>query len=63
MHKQVLKGTRWLLLKNPENLDPKEVFSKGVFWLRGKRRRILLVELVSWFLFISWPNEGWKDTP
>ena len=24
MHKQVLKGTRWLLLKNPENLDPKK---------------------------------------
>jgi transposase len=24
MHKQVLKGTRWLLLKNPENLDPKQ---------------------------------------
>jgi transposase len=23
LHKQVLKGTRWLLLKNPENLDPK----------------------------------------
>jgi len=23
MHKEVLKGTRWLLLKNPENLDPK----------------------------------------
>jgi len=23
MDKQVLKGTRWLLLKNPENLDPK----------------------------------------
>jgi len=23
MHKDVLKGTRWLLLKNPENLDPK----------------------------------------
>jgi transposase len=23
MQKQVLKGTRWLLLKNPENLDPK----------------------------------------
>jgi len=23
MHKQILKGTRWLLLKNPENLDPK----------------------------------------
>lgn len=22
MHKKVLKGTRWLLLKNPENLDP-----------------------------------------
>ncbi len=22
MHKEVLKGTRWLLLKNPENLDP-----------------------------------------
>jgi transposase len=22
LHKQVLKGTRWLLLKNPENLDP-----------------------------------------
>jgi transposase len=22
MHRQVLKGTRWLLLKNPENLDP-----------------------------------------
>jgi len=22
MHKRVLKGTRWLLLKNPENLDP-----------------------------------------
>ena len=22
MHKMVLKGTRWLLLKNPENLDP-----------------------------------------
>ena len=21
LHKQVLKGTRWLLLKNPENLD------------------------------------------
>jgi transposase len=24
MDKQVLKGTRWLLLKNPENLDPKK---------------------------------------
>jgi len=24
MHKQVLKGTRWLLLKNPENLDEKQ---------------------------------------
>jgi transposase len=24
MHKQVLKGTRWLLLKNPENLDEKK---------------------------------------
>jgi transposase len=24
MHKQVLKGTRWLLLKNPENLDAKK---------------------------------------
>jgi transposase len=23
LHKKVLKGTRWLLLKNPENLDPK----------------------------------------
>ena len=23
MHKNVLKGIRWLLLKNPENLDPK----------------------------------------
>jgi len=23
MHKDVLKGTRWLLLKNPENLDPR----------------------------------------
>ena len=23
MHRNVLKGTRWLLLKNPENLDPK----------------------------------------
>ncbi len=23
MHKEVLKGTRWLLLKNPEHLDPK----------------------------------------
>lgn len=23
LHKQVLKGTRWLLLKNPENLDPR----------------------------------------
>src|SRR5262245_49769527 len=23
-HKAVLKGTRWLLLKNPENLDPKK---------------------------------------
>ena len=22
LHKDVLKGTRWLLLKNPENLDP-----------------------------------------
>lgn len=22
-HQQVLKGTRWLLLENPENLDPK----------------------------------------
>lgn len=22
LHKQVLKGTRWLLLRNPENLDP-----------------------------------------
>lgn len=22
-HKQILKGTRWLLLKNPENLDPR----------------------------------------
>jgi transposase len=24
MHKEVLKGTRWLLLKNPENLDPEK---------------------------------------
>jgi len=24
MHKRVLKGTRWLLLKNPENLDAKK---------------------------------------
>ncbi len=24
MHKEVLKGTRWLLLKNPENLDTKK---------------------------------------
>jgi transposase len=24
MHKEVLKGTRWLLLKNPENLDAKK---------------------------------------
>jgi transposase len=24
MHKEVLKGTRWLLLKNSENLDPKK---------------------------------------
>ena len=24
MDKEVLKGTRWLLLKNPENLDPKK---------------------------------------
>jgi hypothetical protein len=24
MAKDVLKGTRWLLLKNPENLDPKQ---------------------------------------
>jgi transposase len=24
MHKEVLKGTRWLLLKNPENLDPRK---------------------------------------
>ena len=24
LHKQVLKGTRWLLLKNPENLDPRK---------------------------------------
>ncbi len=23
LHKEVLTGTRWLLLKNPENLDPK----------------------------------------
>jgi transposase len=30
MHKKVLKGTRWLLLKNPENLDPK----------RGERERL-----------------------
>ncbi len=30
LHKDVLKGTRWLLLKNPENLDPK----------RGERQRL-----------------------
>jgi transposase len=30
LHKDVLKGTRWLLLKNPENLDPK----------RGERERL-----------------------
>ncbi len=24
LHKDVLKGTRWLLLKNPENLDPRK---------------------------------------
>ncbi len=24
LHKQVLKGTRWLLLKNPQNLDPRQ---------------------------------------
>jgi transposase len=23
LHKEILKGTRWLLLKNPENLDPR----------------------------------------
>lgn len=28
MHKEVLKGTRWLLLKNPENLDEKRDESK-----------------------------------
>lgn len=27
-HKKILKGTRWLLLKNPENLDPKKDESK-----------------------------------
>src|SRR6516225_8363426 len=30
LHRDVLKGTRWLLLKNPENLDPK----------RGERQRL-----------------------
>jgi transposase len=30
LHKEVLKGTRWLLLKNPENLDPQ----------RGERQRL-----------------------
>jgi transposase len=30
LHKRVLKGTRWLLLKNPENLDPE----------RDERRRL-----------------------
>jgi transposase len=30
MHKEVLKGTRWLLLKNPENLDEK----------KGEKRRL-----------------------
>jgi hypothetical protein len=24
IHKEVIKGTRWLLLKNFENLDPKK---------------------------------------
>ena len=24
LHRNVLKGTRWLLLRNPENLDPKK---------------------------------------
>jgi transposase len=28
LHKEVLKGTRWLLLKNPENLDPTRNESK-----------------------------------
>jgi len=28
LHKEVLKGTRWLLLKNPENLDPTRDESK-----------------------------------
>lgn len=28
LHKKVLKGTRWLLLKNPENLDPARNESK-----------------------------------
>lgn len=28
LHKDVLKGTRWLLLKNPENLDPTREESK-----------------------------------
>jgi len=28
LHKNVLKGTRWLLLKNPENLDPARQESK-----------------------------------
>jgi transposase len=28
LHKEVLKGTRWLLLKNPENLDPSRNESK-----------------------------------
>src|ERR1700733_13333709 len=29
MHKEVLKGTRWLLLKNPENLDAKKNETKN----------------------------------
>jgi transposase len=29
LHKEVLKGTRWLLLKNPENLDQKKTNENG----------------------------------
>src|SRR3954453_8005597 len=30
MHKEVLKGTRWLLLKNPENLDEEKDEKRGL---------------------------------
>lgn len=57
LQKQVLKGSRWLLLKNPENLDE----------AKGERKRLedaleLNAPLATAYYLKDWLHEVWKQT-